>query len=96
MDNLYDMMLEDGRIEYYKVKIRTKKDGKPKYDVYNFVNINNAAKFICDFLDSFDYIAEYDEVLSELELTDQFVFHEERFNEDIQLKCSLYLKNFEG
>lgn len=36
MNNLYDMILEEGRIEYYKIKTKTKEEN----NTYNFIRMH--------------------------------------------------------
>lgn len=92
MYNLYDMILEDGRIEYYKLITKTKKDGTDVCNTYNFIDAENLAHFISEFLKSNGVLVSKDSILEELETTDAYCF----VDSNVKIECSLYLMNFEG
>lgn len=90
--NLYNITLEDGRIEYYKVTTETKENGNIVRNIYNFIDIKKLAGFINQFLESNDIFVSEDSILEELETTDTYRFLVKQFKID----CSLCFMNFEG
>lgn len=88
MNNLYDMILEEGRIEYYKIKTKTKEEN----NTYNFIRINNLVEFICDFLRENNITTSYVSILDKLETTDTYYFSKN----GIEVDCSLMIMNFIG
>ena len=93
MDNLYDMILEDGRIEWYKVETEVDRDdGTIVHNTYNFIDIKNLVSFINKFLKSNNAFVSKDSILEELETTDSYSL----LGKEFKINCSLHLINFEG
>lgn len=90
MDNY--TIIEDDRIEYYRVKTEIKENYGVVHNTYNFRDTNNLVDFISQFLKSNGTSVSKDLILEELEATDTYRFIDKEF----KIKCSLYLMNFEG
>lgn len=88
MKDLYDMILEDERFEYFELETKNKEECY----TYNFIRTDNLAKFIYNFLCENSIVVSYNSILEQLEEFEEYHFSKN----GIEVDCSLVLMFFEG